>query len=124
MATATAKIKKRKWGGAFRAKRKLNKPPTLIAPTQDKLVTKTADGKGRVVLGGQFANRAVIVERISDTEMVVKLARVIPESEAWLYDNAVALASVRKGLSQARRGQLSKGPDLDADEKLAAALED
>lgn len=86
-------------------------------------MSKTADDKGRVVLGRRFANRAVIVEQLSETEVVVKLARVIPESETWLYENATALASVRKGLAQARGGEVVQGPDLDADDNLATELE-
>ncbi len=87
-------------------------------------VTKTADSKGRVVLGRSFANRHVIVEQISETEVVVKMARVIPESEAWLYDNSAALNSVRTGLAQARTGEFVQGPDVAADEAFAAELED
>jgi hypothetical protein len=80
--------------------------------------TKTTDSKGRVLLGGHFANRAVLVEQLSDTEVLVKMARVIPEREAWLYENPAALAAVRKGLAQARAGQVGSGPDLDADQAL------
>ncbi len=86
---------------------------------------KSADAKGRVALGGHFANRAVIVEHRSETEVVVRLARVIPEGEAWLYENPKALASVRRGLDQARKGKVAKkSPDLKAAAKLAAQLED
>ncbi len=87
-------------------------------------MTKTADSKGRVAFGAEFANRHVIVERISATEVLVKVARVIPESEAWLYDNAEALDAVRKGLGQARAGKLVDGPDVVGDAALAAELED
>lgn len=87
-------------------------------------LTKSADSKGRVALGGEFANRHVIIERISPTECIVKLARVIPESEAWLYENAAAIKSVRAGLAQARDGNFTDGPDLAADEALARNLED
>jgi hypothetical protein len=87
-------------------------------------VMKTTDNKGRLVLGGQFANRAVIMERLSETEIMIKLARVIPEREAWLYENPVALSAVRKGLAQARAGTVGQGPDVDADADLAARLED
>jgi hypothetical protein len=85
---------------------------------------KTTDEKGRVVLSKKFANRTVIVEEVSDTEVLVKLARVIPEREAWLYKNPGALASVRRGLAQLRAGEVSPGPDLGADAKLVAELED
>ena len=86
---------------------------------------KTTDAKGRVTLGGHFANRAVIVENRSDDEVIVRLARVIPEREAWLYENPKALASVRRGLDQARKGNVAKKPpDMKAAAKLAAQLED
>ena len=86
---------------------------------------KSTDSKGRVSLGGHFANRAVIVEHRSDDEVIVRLARVIPEREAWLYENPKALASVRRGLNQARKGNATRNPpDLKAAAKLAAQLED
>lgn len=86
---------------------------------------KTTDAKGRVTLGGHFANRAVIVEQQGDDAVVVRLARVIPEREAWLYENPQALAAVRRGLDQARVGKVATvPPDLKAAAKLAARLED
>ena len=86
---------------------------------------KNTDSKGRVSLGGHFANRAVIVEHRSDDEVIVRLARVIPEREAWLYENPKALASVRRGLDQARKGNVTKAaPNLKAAAKLAEQLED
>ena len=75
--------------------------------------------------GGHFANRSVIVEHRSDDEVVVRLARLIPEGEAWLYENPKALASVRRGLDDARKGNVTKkAPDLKAAAKLAKLLED
>ena len=86
---------------------------------------KSADSKGRVTLGGRFANRAVIVEHRSDDEVIVRLARVIPEREVWLYEHPKALASVRRGLDQARKGSVTKKPpDLKAAAKFAEQLKD
>ena len=85
-------------------------------------VTKTADTKGRITIGPQIANRLISVTKVTDSEYVLKLVRAIPEDEAWLYENPKALASVRNGLRQARAGQLSKGPNLGADKKLADQL--
>ena len=86
---------------------------------------KNTDSKGRVTLGGRFANRAVIVEHRSDDEVIVRLARVIPEREVWLYKNPKALASVRRGLDQARKRKVAKRPpDLKAAAKFAEQLED
>ena len=82
---------------------------------------KNADSKGRVTVGDRFANRAVIVEQRSEDEVVVRLARVIPEREAWLYENPEAWASVRRGLDQARKGEVAKNPpDMKEAVKLAA----
>lgn len=85
--------------------------------------TKNTDSKGRLTLGEAFANRTVIVEDRGE-EIVVRLARVIPEGEAWLYENPTALASVRRGLKQARSKELSDGPDLAKAAKLTAKLKD
>ena len=86
---------------------------------------KNTDSKGRVTLGGHFANRAVIVEHQSNDEVIVRLARVIPEREVWLYESPKALASVRRGLDQARKGRVAKNPpDLKVAAKLADQLED
>lgn len=92
--------------------------------TLEKQTTKQTDAKGRLTLGDAFANRTVIVEHHGD-EVVIKLARVIPEREAWLYANGDALNSVRRGLAQARDGKVTrKGPDLAAAAALAEQLED
>lgn len=86
--------------------------------------TKDIDSKGRITLGAAFANRTVIVEERGD-EIVLKLARLIPEREAWIYENETALASVRKGLKQAKAKKFAqKAPDLKAAAALAAALQD
>lgn len=89
------------------------------------MLTKTADAKGRVTLGEPFANRTVIVEWLNDTEVRVKLARVIAESEAWLYENSEALSLVRRGLADAKARRVSKTPpNLRVDGKLADQLLD
>jgi len=85
--------------------------------------TKHTDSKGRLTLGEAYANRTLIVEQ-RGTDIVIRLARVIPEREAWLYENPTALAAVRRGLKQARAGKLSDGPDLADAARLAEKLED
>lgn len=88
------------------------------------VTTRNTDSKGRLTLGDAFRNRTVIVEQRGD-ELVVRLARVIPETEAWLYANPDALASVRRGLAQAKGKALAKrGPDLAAARRLADRLKD
>ena len=87
-------------------------------------LTKNTDSKGRVTLGESFKNRTVLVEHRGD-EIVLRLARVIPEREAWLYENEKALGAVRRGLKQAKAGKfVKKGPDLDAAKTLADQLQD
>ncbi len=94
-------------------------------PNSTKTTTKNADSKGRVTLGNAFANRTVIVESISDGEVLVKLARVIPEREAWLFKNAEALDSVRRGIAEARGEKFAKNPpDLKRDSILADSIPD
>ena len=84
--------------------------------------TKNTDSKGRVTLGEAYANQTLIVED-RGYEIVLKLARVIPEREAWLYDNSGALAAVRRGLKAAASQQFSDGPDLAAAARLAEELD-
>ena len=87
--------------------------------------TKTTDDKGRVTLGKRFANRTVIIREIDETEVVVTVARVVPEREVWLFENQAAKGLVATGLAQAQARQFSDSPpDLDADAGLADAFED
>jgi hypothetical protein len=87
-------------------------------------LTKNTDAKGRITLGDSFRNRTMLVEQRGD-EIVLRLARVIPEGEAWLYENEKALGSVRRGLKQAKAGRFAKnGPDLDSAKALADQLQD
>jgi len=85
---------------------------------------KNVDSKGRVTLGEKFANRTVIIDEVDDTEVRVTLARVVPEREAWLYDNDKALDLVRRGLDQARQGQFADAPDMDKARRIADRIPD
>jgi hypothetical protein len=86
---------------------------------------KTVDSKGRVTLGRRFANKPVIIEQISDSEVKVSIARLIPERELWLYQNPETLETVFRGLEQARARQFAENPpDIDADAEWAEQLED
>jgi hypothetical protein len=77
------------------------------------------DVKGRLTLSKAFAGKTVIVEGRGN-ELVVRL---IPEREVWLHENPAALASVRRGLQQARERKLSKGPDLDRAKRIGEQME-
>jgi hypothetical protein len=89
------------------------------------MITKTADSKGRINFGKHFANKTFIIEQVGETELKLELARVIPEREAWVYQNPEAKESLLRGLRQAKARQFSKSPpDLVADQALADEVED
>jgi len=82
---------------------------------------KTIDEKGRLTLGREFAGRTVQLEQ-DDGGILIKFYRVVPEREAWLWENETAKALVTRGLEQARDGELSNGPDLAAAFAFADSL--
>ncbi|MCP4656206.1 MAG: hypothetical protein GY856_12405 [bacterium] len=85
----------------------------------------TVDSRGRLTLGPKFANRTVLVREVDDTEVVVTLAAVIPEREAWLFANPQARQLVSTGIEQAAAGQFAEtAPDPAADLALLAEAED
>ncbi|HEY3278703.1 MAG TPA: hypothetical protein VGJ94_18970 [Syntrophorhabdaceae bacterium] len=45
---------------------------------------------------------------IKEYERLSKIFKLIPSSEAWLYENSEALESVEKGLQGAALGKVSK----------------
>ena len=101
----------------------INRVESAHSPTfsyDSAMSTKKTDSKGRLTLGERFANRTVIVEEIDETEVRISLARVVPEREMWLHDNRAASATVRRGLTDAKKGRLSIAPDLASDAILDA----
>ena len=82
---------------------------------------KTIDEKGRLTLGRSFAGRTVEVKE-GDGGLVVMFCRVVPEREAWLWENGTAKAMVDRGLQQAQDGELGEGPDLTAAFAFAESL--
>jgi hypothetical protein len=84
--------------------------------------TKQVDGKGRLTLDKKFANRMVMVREVNENEILVTLARVIPESESWLYDNTAAKKAVFTGIEEARKKNFAAAPNLKADAALAKKL--
>jgi hypothetical protein len=87
-------------------------------------LTKTADSKGRITFGKRFANKHVIIEEISETEVKVSLARVIPEREMWLWQNSETRETVLSAIDRLKKGEFAQDPpDIDADEDLSDRLE-
>jgi hypothetical protein len=54
---------------------------SLFSGTAMALVTRTTDGKARVRLPIAFANTTVLIEQVSETEVRIRMAQVIPEDE-------------------------------------------
>lgn len=89
------------------------------------MLTKNTDARGRLALGERFANQRFIVTEVSETEIKLEVACVIPAQEAWLFKNPKALNSVLRGLDEARAGRFSSNPpDLDAARQLAKRIPD
>ncbi|QEH38050.1 hypothetical protein OJF2_66460 [Aquisphaera giovannonii] len=57
--------------------------------------TRTTDAKARVVLPKSFANATVIVERVSETEVRIRRARVVAEDELPFAEEATITLSDR-----------------------------
>lgn len=51
-------------------------------------LTRTTDRKARVSLPRSFANATVLIEKISDTELRIRKAQVIPEDELRFAEEA------------------------------------
>lgn len=58
-------------------------------------LTRTTDSKARVSLPPSFANATVILEVVSDTEVRIRKAQVIPEDEVRFAEEFVSPLSDR-----------------------------
>ncbi len=77
----------------------------------EEIESKTIDQRNRIVLGA--LQNLPEVKRVKvyinlQGEILIRPMVEIPASEAWLYKNKKALASVRKGLEQAGKGKVSE----------------
>jgi len=60
---------------------------------------------------------------VSETEIKLEVACVVPARETWLFKNPKALESVLRGLDDARTGRCSSNPpDMDAARQLAKRI--
>src|SRR5882757_9478574 len=59
------------------------------------ILTLTTDDKARITLPKNFANSTVLVEQVSDTELRIRKARVIPEDDLPFVEEAMAPLSDR-----------------------------
>jgi uncharacterized protein (DUF1778 family) len=60
-----------------------------------KTETRTTDTKARVTLPRAFANSAIIIEHVSETELRIRKARVIPEDEIRFREESPLVLSDR-----------------------------
>lgn len=58
-------------------------------------ITRTTDAKARIVLPKQFANATVILDQVSDNEVRIRKARVIPEDEVVFREEIPIILSDR-----------------------------
>src|SRR3954470_20199991 len=52
--------------------------------------TRATDSKGRICLPKGFANATVIIDQLSDTEVRIRKAVVIPEDDVRFYEESAA----------------------------------
>jgi hypothetical protein len=50
--------------------------------------TRSTDSKGRICLPRGFANATVIIDQVSETELRIRKAVVIPEDEVRFYEES------------------------------------
>src|SRR5579884_3184177 len=60
-----------------------------------RILTRTTDERARITLPKDFANCTVLIEQISDTELRICKARVIPEDDLPLVEETMAPLSDR-----------------------------
>lgn len=89
---------------------------TIIKDTDLEMVASSVkpDAKKRVVLPKALVEEGITYHIYTNKfgQIVLDPQITIPASELWLFKNPAALASVRRGLSDAAQGKLSK-IDLD-----------
>ena len=57
--------------------------------------TRTTDAKARLVLPKSFANATVVLEQVSETELRIRRAKVIPEDELPFREELTSPLSTR-----------------------------
>jgi hypothetical protein len=81
---------------------------SVIKNTDFELVTEFArpDAKKRLSLGEVLVGASAYnIYRNTLGQLFLDPVRAVPADEAWLYENPAALASVKRGLEQAARGE-------------------
>ncbi len=66
---------------------------------------RNPDAQGRITIGKDLSGETYEVERQMNGDILLRPVVVFHKQERWLFDNQVALASVKRGLQQAAAGQ-------------------
>lgn len=77
-----------------------------------KTQTVSTDNKGRLNLGAKFARKEFKVTARADGTLILEpsVTVVVPEREAWLFTNPEAMASLKRGIEQAKAGKVKPLP--------------
>jgi hypothetical protein len=86
---------------------------------------KTADSRGRINLGKEFANKIFIFEKVGKTEMKLEIATVIPDKEIWFYRDPEAQKALFEAIGRVKAGEFADSPpDIIKEEPWEKELED
>ena len=66
------------------------------------------DSKGRINLGHEFASCYFLLQETAKGEFSLKKAAIIPERDLALMQDKETVASVQRGLQQAKAGKLKR----------------
>jgi hypothetical protein len=58
-------------------------------------LTRTTDSKARVSLPHAFANTTVVIEQVSDSELRIRKAQIVPDDEMKFYEETAKPLSDR-----------------------------
>lgn len=83
-----------------------------MARARTRTDTKITDAKGRITLGGEFANATLLVEHRQDGTVVIQRAVTVPIKDEWMFKNKEAFELVKRGLKQAREHDFADAPTL------------
>ena len=67
---------------------------------------KRPDSAGRITIGKENKDKLYAVQPQANGDILLSPVVIRHEREAWLFDNAQALESVKRGLEQSARGEI------------------
>lgn len=63
------------------------------------------DSAGRIIIGKQYKDKLFSVQPQPNGDILLSPVVLRHEREVWLYENAGAMASVKRGLEQSAQGE-------------------